>query len=146
GEIEHFPFEANTLDLIVVNGTLHTVNDLPGVLIQMRRALKPDGLFLCALLGGESLYELRDSQMRVESAKAGATSRVHPMIDLQNFAALMQRAGFALPVVDAVRQNILYQNVRTLLRDIKEAGEGLALAQRPPYPGKNFWADIEADY
>jgi SAM-dependent methyltransferase len=147
GVIEQFPFEEASLDLIVVNGRLHVVNDLPGVLIQMRRALKPDGLFLCALPGGETLFELRDALIRVETQlKSGAASRVHPMVDLQTMAGLMQRAGFALPVVDAERQQIFYRGLRVLLRDIKNAGEGLALQERPPYPGKTFWDAVEKDY
>lgn len=146
GDIEHFPFEPQSLDLIVANGTLHTVNDLPGVLVQMKRALKPDGLFLCAITGGETLFELRDSILQVEMLKNRASARVHPMIDLQTFSALMQRAGFALPVVDAEKQVIYYRALHTLLRDIKAVGEGMALVQTPPYPGKNFWNDVETDY
>lgn len=147
GAIEHFPYPENHFDLIAVIGTLHTVNDLPGVLVQMRRALKPDGLFIGALTGGETLFELRDSQMRVESTlKQRGVSRVHPMIDLQTLAGLMQRAGFALPVADAERKEVYYYKLRTLLTDIRDAGEGMKLADAPPYAGKNFWDAVEADY
>lgn len=148
GDIEYFPYAEASLNLLVVNGTLHTINDLPGVLVQMRRALKPDGLFLGALSGGESLFELRESLMRVESQlSGGAGMRVHPVVDLQTFAGLMQRAGFALPVSDSEVRTIYYRQFKTLLRDIKAAGEGLALIDRPrPYPGRHFWPAVEADY
>jgi SAM-dependent methyltransferase len=146
GEIEHFPFEPASLDLIIVNGTLNVVNDLPGVLIQMRRALKPDGVFMCALPGGETLYELRDVLMR-EPSRGGVAARVHPTVDLQTFAGLMQRAGFALPVVDAEIKPVFYRQLKTLLRDIKNAGEGLSLRERvKTFVGKKFWTGIEADY
>lgn len=145
--IEHFPFDAESLDLIIVNGTLNVVNDLPGVLIQMRRALKPDGLFLCAIAGGETLMELRDATMRVESRTGKTSPRVHPMIDLQTFAGLMQRAGFTLPVADAEIKIVHYRALKTLLRDIKRMGEGLSLSARSrAYVGKHFWNDVEADY
>lgn len=146
GAIEQFPFGPESLDLIIVNGTLNVVNDLPGVLIQMRRALKPDGLFLCALPGGETLFELRDVLMRTPS-RGGIAARIHPMVDLQTFAGLMQRAGFALPVVDCELKMIHYRALRTLLRDIKNAGEGLSLAERTKnFAGKDFWQRVEDTY
>ncbi|HEY8963417.1 MAG TPA: methyltransferase domain-containing protein, partial [Alphaproteobacteria bacterium] len=102
-DIEKFTFDENTMDLIIICGRLDTVNDLPGVLVQIRRALKPDGLFMCALPGGETLHELRDSLSRVElQRRGGVAPRVHPMIDLQTWAGLLQRAGFALPVADSM--------------------------------------------
>jgi SAM-dependent methyltransferase len=148
GEIEQFPYPENSLDLIVVNGTLNRVNDLPGALIQMRRALKSDGLFLCALPGGETLYELRDVLMQADARRlSGAAMRVHPMVDLQTFAGLMQRAGFALPVVDSDIKTVFYRRLETLLHDIKASGEGMALLERPkPFTGKTYWRDAEADY
>jgi SAM-dependent methyltransferase len=133
---------------VIINGTLHTINDLPGVLVQIRRALKPDGLLLCALIGGETLHELRDALTEVEVAMfGGAAPRVHPMIDLPTISALMQRAGFALPVVDTDLRVIFYKKLRTLLKDIKASGEGLALAQRSrKYMGRDFWDGVEAYY
>ncbi|MBU6235307.1 MAG: methyltransferase domain-containing protein [Alphaproteobacteria bacterium] len=148
GDIEHFAYPPASLDLIVVNGTLNRVNDLPGVLVQMRRALKPDGLFLAAMLGGESMFELRDSLTRTEAAMfGGAAARVHPMVDLPTMAGLMQRAGYALPVVDSELKTIFYRQLKTLLHDIRASGEGLALAARSKkYLGKGFWEAVEADY
>ncbi|MCB1538650.1 MAG: methyltransferase domain-containing protein [Alphaproteobacteria bacterium] len=147
GENERFPFPEASLDLIVVNGALHTLNDLPGALVQMRRALKPDGLFLAALPGGETHHALRESLMRVEAAGGkGAAARMHPTIDLQSWAALLQRAGFALPVADTEAKTIFYKDFKRMLRDIKNSGEGLRLAQSPPYPGHDFWDAVAADY
>lgn len=147
GDNDLFPFDPLSLDLIVICGTLDTVNDLPGALVQMRRALKPDGLFICALPGGETLHELRDSIGRVElKRRGGASPRIHPMIDLQNWAALLQRAGFALPVADAEIMPVSYTSLQTLLRDLKDAG-GLRLIQKDKsFVGKDFWRDVEFDY
>jgi NADH dehydrogenase [ubiquinone] 1 alpha subcomplex assembly factor 5 len=148
GAHEHFPHPQAHFDLIIINGMLHTINDLPGVLIQIRRALKPDGIFLCALPGGETLHELRATLARVEEKHTGgAAPRIHPMIDLQTMAALMQRAGFALPVVDTEIRTIYYRALTTLLKDIKTSGEGLALnARHTQYVGKTFWPAVETDY
>lgn len=148
GPQDYFPHAEQSYDLIVINGGLHVINDLPGALIQIRRALKPDGLFLCALIGGETLHELRDSLTRVEvKLRGGASPRIHPMIDLQTMAGLMQRAGFALPVVDSEIETIFYKNLKTLLKDIKNAGEGLALLSRnKKFVGRDFWNDVENDY
>lgn len=148
GDLEHFPYPPESLDLIVCCGGLHTANDLPGVLVQMRRALKPDGLFLAALVGGETLHELRESLLRVETRlHGGAAPRVHPMIDLQTMSGLMQRAGFALPVVDADIKTIFYRNINQLFDDIKASGESIKLAQRSKrYLGSAFWHEVEKDY
>lgn len=148
GDEEWLPFGSNSLDLVVANATLQTVNDLPGALIQIRRALKPDGVFIAALPGGETLHQLRASIMRVETAlRGGATPRVHPMIDSPTMAGLMQRAGFTLPVVDSDIKTIFYRKLRTLLKDIKASGEGMALAGNTrPYAGKSFWGTVEDDY
>ena len=147
GDFDQFALGPNSADLILVCGGLDTVNDLPGALIQIRRALKPDGLFLCALPGGETLHELRDSITRVEmDRRAGLSPRIHPMIDLQTWAALMQRAGFALPVADSEIVPVSYRSLQTLLRDLKAEG-GLRLSQKDEtFVGKDFWRDVECDY
>src|ERR1700692_26793 len=98
---EALPFADATLDLVVSLLALQSVNDLPGTLVQVRRALKPDGLFLAALLGGDTLSELRRSFAAAESElEGGASPRVAPFPDLRDMGALLQRAGFALPVTD----------------------------------------------
>jgi SAM-dependent methyltransferase len=132
---EFLPFAAGKLDLAVSNLSLHWVNDLPGCLIQIRQALKPDGLFLAALLGGETLRELRQVLLQAESeTQGGAGLRVSPFADLQDAAGLLQRAGFALPVADRDRIEVSYLDAFRLLADLRGMGEANALAERSPRP------------
>src|SRR5262249_36637343 len=113
---EALPFADNTLDLVVSGLALQAVNGLPGVLVQVRRALKPDGLFLAALLGGDTLTELRQSFAVAESELEGGVSpRVAPFPDLRDLGALLQRAGFALPVTDVDRITVRYTTPLGLL-------------------------------
>ena len=101
---EALPFAPGSLDSVVSALALQFVNDLPGALIQIRRALKPDGLFLGALIGGESLTELRQAFAAAEAEiEGGVSPRVAPFADLRDLGALLQRAGFALPVTDVDR-------------------------------------------
>ena len=112
-------------DLAIANFSLQTINDLPGALIQIHRALKPDGLFLGTLLGGATLSELRDSFAHGESQTLGGVSpRVSPFADVRDLGALLQRAGFALPVADVERLTVRYGDVMGLMRDLR--GHGLA--------------------
>ena len=128
---EFLPFAPGCFDLVVANLSLHWVNDLPGALIQLRMALKPDGLFLASLPALGTLGELRAALMEAEAMVAGGASpRVSPFPDLGDGAALLQRAGFALPVVDADRIAIAYRNPLELLRDLRAAGEGNAVRLR----------------
>ena len=130
---EHLPFAEESFDLIVSPLALHTVNDLPGALIQIRRALKPDGLMLAALFGGETLNELRLSLIEAESElTGGAGPRVAPFADLQDVAALLQRAGFALPAADRDVTTVRYAEPMRLLADLRAMGETAALAERNP--------------
>lgn len=129
---ERSPFADGVLDLIVAPLSLHLTNDLPGALIQARRALKPDGLFLAALVGGASLTELRQSLLAAESADGGAGPRVAPFADARDMAGLLQRAGFALPVADVDRHMVRYGSPLALLSDLRAMGETAALVQRPP--------------
>jgi SAM-dependent methyltransferase len=117
---ECLPFRQDSLDAVVSNLSLHWVNDLPGALLQVRQALRPDGLFLAALLGGETLHELRACLMEAELAVAGGASpRVSPFIDMRDMGALMQRAGFALPVVDSDIIHVEYGHPLRLMRDLR---------------------------
>src|SRR5262249_44457371 len=101
---EALPFRDSSLDLVLSALTLQFVNDLPGTFAQIRRALRPDGLFLAALIGGDSLAELRQSFALAEAeVEGGVSPRVAPFVDLRDLGALLQRAGFALPVVDVDR-------------------------------------------
>ena len=126
------PFAFGSLDLVISNLALHWVNDLPGALSQIRRALKPDGLFLASILGGETLHELRGVLADAEIAVTGGLSpRLSPMVDVRDAGALMQRAGFALPVVDIDRIDVTYSDALALMRDLRAMGETNAVLERP---------------
>ena len=134
---EALPFADSSLDLVVSALALQFVNDLPGTLIQIRRALKPDGLLLAALVGGDSLSELRQAFAAAESELEGGLSpRVAPFADLRDLGALMQRAGFALPVVDADRLTVRYENAFALMRDLRRMGATNILRERRRTPLK----------
>ena len=116
---------------------LQFVNDLPGTLIQIRRALKPDGLLLAALIGGDSLTELREAFAQAESEiEGGVSPRVAPFADLRELGALMQRAGFALPVIDSDRLTVRYDRCFALMRDLRRMGATNVLAERRRAPLK----------
>jgi SAM-dependent methyltransferase len=140
--VEAMPFEdevlsapVGTLDLAVSALALQFVNDLPGALIQMRRALKPDGLFLAALIGGDTLTELRQSFAAAESeVEGGISPRVAPFADIREIGGLLQRAGFALPVVDSERIIVRYGTVFALLHDLRRMGATNALNERRRKP------------
>lgn len=121
---EALPFAEARFDLAVSNLSLHWVNDLPGTLLQIRRILKPDGLFLAATLGGETLVELRECLMAAEiELRDGASPRVSPFLEIRDAGALMQRAGFALPVIDSDSITVTYDNALKLLADLRGMGE-----------------------
>ena len=128
---EALPFGADRFDLATSVQLLHWVNDLPGTLAQLRYTLRPDGLLLLALPGGETLAELRaallDAELEVEG---GAGPRVSPFLDVRDAGALLQRAGFALPVVDVDRLRVSYPDPLALLRDLRAMGETNALVER----------------
>jgi SAM-dependent methyltransferase len=132
---EALPFAAGSLDLVVSAFALQTVDDLPGALIQIRRALKPDGLLLAALLGGDTLTELRESFAVAESEVTGGVSpRVAPFADLRDMGALMQRAGFALPVTDVDRVVVRYSSPLALMADLRRMGATNPLVERRRAP------------
>jgi SAM-dependent methyltransferase len=128
---ELLPVTANCFDLVVSNLHLHWVNDVPGVLKQIKQSLKPDGLFLACLLGGDTLYELRECLMDAELKITGGISpRVSPRIDLPTASALLQRAGFALPVTDQETIVLTYSDMFALMRDLRGMGENNSTTQR----------------
>lgn len=129
---ETLPFGDAKLDLVLSNLSLHWVNDLPGALVQIRRALKPDGLFLAAILGGDTLIELRHALIEAEMAESGGVSpRLSPFAELSDAAGLLQRAGFALPVADTDTITVTYGDAFSLMRDLRLMGESGAARQRP---------------
>ncbi|MEI9804540.1 MAG: methyltransferase domain-containing protein [Pseudolabrys sp.] len=134
---EALPFADASLDLAVSALSLQFVNDLPGTLIQIRRALKPDGLLLAALIGGDSLTELREAFAEAESEiEGGVSPRVAPFADVRELGALLQRAGFALPVVDSDRLTVRYPNVFALMNDLRRMGATNILVDRRRTPLK----------
>ncbi|PXA85658.1 SAM-dependent methyltransferase [Caulobacter sp. D4A] len=132
---ERLPFGDETLDLVVSTLALHWTNDLVGALIQIRRALRPDGLFIGALFGGATLTELRQSLMAAEDEIAGGVSmRVSPFADTVDAAGLLQRAGFTLPVADVDRVKVRYGHPIALLQDLRRMGETSVLLDRSRKP------------
>jgi SAM-dependent methyltransferase len=148
GDEETLPFAAASLDLAVSALALQFVNDLPGVLAQIRTALRPDGLFLAAFVGGESLQELAEVFASAESeVTGGASPRVAPFVEVRAAGGLLQRAGFALPVVDQDRLTVRYDDAIALMRDLRAMGAANPLAERAHHPLRRaVLARAAADY
>lgn len=136
-DAEALPYADGSLDLVVSALALQFVNDLPGTLIQIRRALKPDGLLLAALLGGDTLIELREVFAEAEAeVEGGVSPRVAPFADVRALGGLLQRAGFALPVVDSDRLTVRYDSVFALMRDLRHMGATNIMLERRRTPLK----------
>jgi SAM-dependent methyltransferase len=134
-ESEPLPLQPESLDLVVSALAFQFVNDLPGVLAQIRRALKPDGLLLAAMIGGDTLTELRQSFAAAEAeCEGGVSPRVAPFADLREVGALLQRAGFALPVTDVDRIVVRYTNAFALMQDLRRMGATNILLERRRTP------------
>lgn len=134
-DLELFPFAAESTGLVVSPLSLHLVNDLPGMLIQIRQALRPDGLLLAAMPGSGTLSELRDALITAETELAGGVSpRIIPFTDVRDCGALLQRAGFALPVVDAETYTVRYDTMFALMRDLRHMGMANPLCARSRKP------------
>lgn len=134
-DAEALALPAGSIDLLVSGLSLHLVNDLPGALIQIRRALKPDGLFLAALLGGDTLRELREAWFLAEEELTGGVSpRIAPFADVRAMGGLLQRAGFALPVADTDTVTATYETPLHLMREIKGMGTSNMLTERRRIP------------
>ncbi|HEY1361325.1 MAG TPA: methyltransferase domain-containing protein [Xanthobacteraceae bacterium] len=132
---EMLPFRDASIDLVVSGLALQFVNDLPGTLLQVRRALKPDGLLLAAVAGGDTLIELRHAFAAAESEiEEGVSPRVIPFADLRQMGTLLQRAGFALPVTDVERVTVRYASPLALMRDLRRMGAANPLAERRRRP------------
>ena len=132
---EKLPFGEASLNLVTSILSLHFVNDLPGALIQIRRALKPDGLFMAALPGGQTLIELRTAFMMAEEEILGGVSpRVAPMADVKEYGGLLQRAGFALPVVDSDLVTVTYEHPLKLMHELRCMGASNVLSDRLKKP------------
>lgn len=138
---DRIPLDAESIDLAISLLSLHEANDLPGQLIQIRRALRPDGLFLAAMPGGGTLQELRESLLAAETElSGGAAPRVAPFTDVRDAGALLQRAGFALPVADIEPIVVRYSSMFGLLADLRAMGATSGLAARSRRPlGRHFF-------
>jgi len=134
-DTETLPLPPESLDLAVSALAFQFVNDLPGVLAQIRRALRPDGLLLAAMLGGDTLTELRQSFAEAEAeCEGGVSPRVAPFADLRDVGALLQRAGFALPVTDVDDVVVRYDNVFGLMADLRRMGATNIMIERRRTP------------
>ncbi|ORY91275.1 S-adenosyl-L-methionine-dependent methyltransferase [Syncephalastrum racemosum] len=128
---EHLPFEEDSLDAVVSSLSMHWVNDLPGTLIQVRKALKPDGVFVGAVFGGDTLFELRTSLQLAETEREGGVSpHVSPMTDSSDMSRLLSRAGFTLTTVDVDEIQVNYPSMFELMDDLKAMGENNAVLSR----------------
>ncbi|MCV6547347.1 MAG: methyltransferase domain-containing protein [Cohaesibacter sp.] len=135
GDEEALPIAPQSLDLILSPLSLHWVNDLPGSLLQIRNSLKPDGLFLAAVLGNESLKELRTAFLKAETeVSQGASPHVAPFPELKDMGSLLQRAGFALPVADQDMVTVRYDTMFDLMADLRKMGAANALQDRAKKP------------
>lgn len=130
---DRLPFADASFDLVIAAGGLETVNDLPGALSLIRRILKPDSLFLGALIGAGSLPRLRAATLAADMAAGGVAPRIHPQIDVRSAGDLLARAGFALPVADGERLTVRYRDPLRLINDLRGmAGGNLLHGRRPP--------------
>ncbi|TNM59653.1 methyltransferase domain-containing protein [Aliirhizobium smilacinae] len=148
--LDDVPIEPASVNLVLSPMALHVVNDMPGAFVRIRRALKPDGLFLAAIPGAGTLAELRDVLLATEAElTGGASPRVIPFADVRDIGGLLQRAGFALPVVDAENYTVRYDSLFPLMRDLRAMGMANPLAGRSRKPlGRAFFlraAEIYAE-
>jgi SAM-dependent methyltransferase len=144
---DRLPFADGAFDLIVSVGALDSVNDLPGALLLIRRALRPDGLFLAALAGAGSLSRLKRAMLAADSVEGGAAPRIHPQIDVRAAGDLLMRAGFALPVVDIQPVDVRYPSLMSLISDLRAMGATNILAGRSRRPlGRLALAAAVADF
>ena len=140
-EEDRLPFEAGSFDLVISGGTLDSVNDLPGALIQIRRILRPDGLFLGHMFGAGTLGTLKAIMLEADADRA--TPHIHPQVDLRSAADLLVRAGFNLPVADQEVTSVRYSDWRSIVSDVRDTGVGNALSGPRPYIGKDIASRLD---
>jgi len=140
-EEDRLPFTPGSFDLVISAGTLDSVNDLPGALFQIRRLLRPDGLFLGHMFGAGTLATLEATLLEADADRV--TPHIHPQIDLRSAADLIVRAGFTLPVADQDMSAVRYGDWRSIVSDIRDAGLGNALAGPRSYLGKGIAARLD---
>lgn len=147
-ENETLPFQEHSFDLVLAPLFLHHANDIPGLLIQIKNILKPDGLFLSVFYGGDTLHELQFAFQHTDSALLkGISPHIHPMIDLKDYGHLLQRAGFVLPVVDCEKMVFEYDAFDKIFKDLKALGEENLLIQRKRgLLTPRYWQALERAY
>ncbi|KDN53020.1 S-adenosyl-L-methionine-dependent methyltransferase [Tilletiaria anomala UBC 951] len=144
---EFLEFEENSLDCVVSIGSLQWTNDLPGALIQIRRALKPDGVFVGAICGGDTLFELRTSlQLAEQEREGGISARVSPMAESSDMASLLSRAGFNIPTIDVDDVTVSYPSMFELIHDLRDMGESNAIINRRPNLQRDTLLSAAATY
>lgn len=145
---EWLPFAENSIDAVVSVFSLHWVNDLPGSLSQIHRVLKPDGLFLAVVPGAETLRELRQVLAETEAAQKGSlTARIAPFIDVREGGALLQRAGFSLPVASSELLTVSYPDMWALMHDLRGMGEtNMLMAQQKHFAPRRVFEVAAARY
>jgi SAM-dependent methyltransferase len=145
---ENLPFLPQSYDLVISPLNLHWVNDLPKALIQIRHVLKPDGLFLGAFLGGSTLQELREALLKTEiELNLGVRPHISPFVRLEDAVALVQRAGFALPVIDKETLKVTYKDLNSLFKDLKNMGETNSLSLKESSLGaRSLWTHLPHFY
>lgn len=137
GDAENrFPFVTGQFDLVIAAGTLDSINDLPGLLVRIRKALKPDGLFMATLFGAGTLRALRTAMIAADGNRA--TAHIHPQIELKSASDLLTRAGFALPVADRDGLDVHYTDWRRLVADLRAHGIGNALSGPRPFLQRHY--------
>lgn len=148
GDEEFLPIVPKTMDLVISNLNLHSTNDLPGTLLQIRKTLKDDGMFLATMLGGETLYELREAMAVTEQDLLGETSaHIFPFADKTQMGGLLFRAGLALPVIDSDIITVTYENVFKLMTDLRGMGESNTILKRSKKPlTKEFFIRLAQNY
>ncbi len=143
---EALPYAPESFDLVVSNLGLHWVNDLPGALAQCRTVLRPEGVFLASMIGGNSLFELRECLMEAELAVMnGASPRLSPTVDLRTAGNLLRRAGFSLPVADIETVTLMYTDLFALMRDLRGMGQTNARSDRLRTPTRRAVFETAAD-
>ncbi|MCP4922603.1 MAG: methyltransferase domain-containing protein [bacterium] len=141
---EIWPFKESSFDLIVSAGTLHTLNDLPGALLQTRKCLKPDGLFVASFVGGNTLSTLRKTLYEVEAQFYDrAAARISPFIDPSMGTTLLQRAGFSVPLVTQDKKSVAFESIFHLAHALRFLGENNTLESTPPPVSRSFWQKVE---
>jgi SAM-dependent methyltransferase len=145
---EALPFADESFDVVTSVLSLHAINDLPGTLVQIRRVLKPDSVFMAALFGGETLRELKLAFASAEAEVMGGVSpRVSPFADVRDVGGLLQRAGFTLPVADVERTTVRYRGLSRLFSDLRALGETNVLAGRSPrFMSRRLLAALTREY